>query len=437
MTFNPAKSRIFVGISGICLGMSLCLSAATLARPAMKAYGKISGKGSKSGSTTTTSGSTTTTSGSTTTTTTTGTSSGGLLTTTSSSGTIDTTGTVTTSTTSTTSDSTATITGASLKVTDTASLHSAIQAATTPITLVLAPGNYDVVTLYAKSGITLKSYSESSPAVLRALNINGSSNIIVDNIKIAGSSTNLAYRLQVLSSTGVTLTRIDIPGVSGTFDAPVSSAVMLRKSSNVLLSNFNIGWATTGVSYLDVSNTTIQNGVVHDIMVDGMHGGGVNGLTIRGNDISRFHPNGVDHPDGIQLWTTNTTAPSTDILIQDNLISRDGLGIAQGIFIRDTYLTLPFVNVKVANNVVAGGMYNGIMISGATTASFTNNTVIGYPDMISRIRVEYAQDATVEDSQANQFLLALGVGSGGNAIVAQSVADADQAAYAWRSTHGY
>lgn len=451
MKFDRPQLRAVFGVASAALLASTCLPAVSLARPAIINSGKTVGKKSTTsgGTTTTTSGSTTTTSGSTTTTT-----DGGLVTTTSSGGTVDTTtttssGTTTTTTTSSTSTSspsdpttststtTTSATTAQIKVYDTASLNAAIKAATTPVTLLLAPGSYDAIIVSAKSGITLQSASNTSPAVLRALTIKGSSNITVDNIKIAGANTNLQYRLYVYQSNGVSLSRISIPGVAGTFDEPLNTAIMIRLSSNVTLSQYLVSWAFHGVSFLDCSNLTIQNGVIRDMRTDGIRGGGIHGLVIQGNDISQFHPVTGDHPDGIQLWSTNETESATDITIQDNLVSRDNGGIAQGIFIRDTYLTLPFLNVKVANNVIAGGMYNGIMISGTITARFQNNKVIGFPDMKSWIRVEYAQDASVEDSQANQFVLATGVGSGGNMIVPQDVTTADQAVAAWRAAHGY
>lgn len=327
-------------------------------------------------------------------------------------------------------------TGRGANITDTASLNRAIRTATGPATLVLAPGTYDAIVIATKSGITLRSASPSNPAVLRGLTIRGSSNITVDNITIAGANTGLQYRLYVFKSSGVTLGRIDIPGSEGTFDEPLNTAIMIRSSQDVTLDRFAIAWAWHGVSFLDCTNLTIRNGVIRDIRTDGIRGGGVQGLAIQGNDIGRFHPAPGDHPDGIQLWSTNQATSARDIVIRDNLVSRDGGGIAQGIFIRDTHLKLPFHNVTVAGNVIAGSMYNGIAISGAINATFENNTVIGYPDMKSWIRVDHGQDVTVQDNATNRYLLSDGVTSRRNRVVPEDRKAADQAASAWRQAHG-
>lgn len=273
--------------------------------------------------------------------------------------------------------------------------------------------------------------------MLRALNIKASSNITVDNIKLAGPSTNLVYRLNVNQSTGVSLSRISVPGVAGTFDDPTSCAMMVRSSSDVTLSQYYIGWANNGVCFLDDTNLTISGGILRNMHVDGIHGGAVQGMLIQGNDIAQFHPPVGAHPDGIQVFATPTVTGSSNIVITDNLVSRDGGGISQGIFLRDTSLVHPFQNVKISNNVVSGGMYNGIALGQTITGRIVNNTVIGYPDMKSWIRVTQPQDVNVEDSVANAFLLDPGVGQGGNMVVPQDQAAADQAAAAWRSAHGY
>jgi hypothetical protein len=316
-------------------------------------------------------------------------------------------------------------------------LVNAINAASTPVTILLAPGTYDLVTINSKSGITLRSALDSSPATLRALYIKNSANIVVDNMVIAGANTNLAARLWVYQSAGVALSRINIPGVAGTFDSPLYCGFSFRSSSNVSLRQFRVSWARNGICLYAVSSISIEQGVVRDIQSDGINAGAVQGLLVRSNDFSRSHPTSTDHPDAVQIFATDTVDGSSNIVVDDNLFSRDGGGISQGIFLRDSSMTRPFKNVTITNNVILGGMYNGIALLNGITAKISNNLIVGYPDMISWIRVSYAQDVTVESSQANRFLLDPGVGSGGNAIVPQSQSTADQIAAQWRSAHGY
>lgn len=434
MKLKPMRSSRILRITAICIVATASLSNVSIARPALDGGGKAIGKKTTGGT-----GSTSTSSGSTST-------DSGLVTTTTGTGTIDTTTTLagdslTTSSTTTTSSST-TISSTStstppIKVYDTASLTRAITAASAPVTLLLAPGNYDLITISAKAGVTLRSASDSSPAVLRGLYIKSSSGITIDNIRIAGPNTNLITRLWVYQSSDVNLSRIDIPGTAGSFDTPISCAITVRQSANVSLAQYRVSWARFGVCLAYDKNVSVLNGIVRDIQSDGVNVAAVQGLLVQGNDFATFHPLSTDHPDAVQVFATSTIPGSSNVVVNDNLFSRDGGGIVQGVFMRDGTLVNPITNVTITNNVIAGGMYNGIAILSGISAKIANNIVIGYPDMQSWVRVNYAQDVTVEDVKANAFILENGVGSGGNQVVPQSKMAADQAAAQWRAAHGY
>src|SRR3546814_17629153 len=85
--------------------------------------------------------------------------------------------------------------------------------------------------------------------------------------------------------------------------------------------------------------------------------GGTNDVVISNNYFTDFHPVGADHPDAIQLWTTNTTESARNISITGNVFERGDGDIIQGIFLRDqSGGKLPYQDVTISDNIVLGGM---------------------------------------------------------------------------------
>ena len=76
--------------------------------------------------------------------------------------------------------------------------------------------------------------------------------------------------------------------------------------------------------------------------------------------MADFHPIPVDHPDGIQLWSTDQKTSASNITIRYNLVVRGKGEATQGIFVRDVVGGLPFKSVQVYGNLVIGARFNGI-----------------------------------------------------------------------------
>src|SRR3546814_8411255 len=85
----------------------------------------------------------------------------------------------------------------------------------------------------------------------------------------------------------------------------------------------------------DVCSSDLSGNSFHTMRSDGVRGGGTNDVVISNNYFTDFHPVGADHPDAIQLWTTNTTESARNISITGNVFERGDGDIIQGIFLRD------------------------------------------------------------------------------------------------------
>ena len=96
----------------------------------------------------------------------------------------------------------------------------------------------------------------------------------------------------------------------------------------------------------------------------------------------------------------------TGIVIRDNMVVR-GKGLpTQGIFLRDVRNVRPFQNVEIRDNLVMGGLYNGIAVNGVDGGRIEDNEIINYPDRKhSWLRVDNSQGLEVRRNRASRFLI--------------------------------
>ncbi|WP_176592687.1 right-handed parallel beta-helix repeat-containing protein [Sphingobium sp. EM0848] len=292
-------------------------------------------------------------------------------------------------------------------VKDSAALVAAVKSAKNGDTILLSQGTYQSVDLSGikiDGNVTIKSLDVSNQASLLDLTVKSSSGLTFENLCFTPQSADRLYTFNVTSSSNIHFDSIEVVGPDGATGYQ-SAPFLIRGSENVSVTNSEFHHLWNGVSVLDSSYVTVTGNYFHDIRTDGFRGGGVSNLVVSGNYMTDFHPATGDHPDGIQLWTTNTTASAHDIVITDNIITRGDGAAVQGIFLRDQVGTLPYENVTITGNLVLGGMYNGIAVGHLDGATITGNTVIGLPDQKSWIRVDDTSHAVVSDNVSTSYIL--------------------------------
>lgn len=274
-------------------------------------------------------------------------------------------------------------------VSTTAQLVAAATKAVAGDTISLASGTYAGVVLQnlnPTGAITITSADPLHPAVLTDLNMVGSSNITMSNLTFLTGNDATWYHFTVNGSTNVTMSHVlfDGPGMTPMQD---TTGLLVRSSSNVTITGSEFKNLVFGVTFLGNSGIKVSDSYFHDLRSDGIRGGGNSHIVYTNNFFTNFHPNAIDHPDAIQLWTANETTAATDVLISGNVMVRGTTGSAfQGIFIKDEVGTLHYSNVTVTDNVLLGGHYNGMTFDGVNNGLVTGNTVAGFPDQDSWIR---------------------------------------------------
>lgn len=292
-------------------------------------------------------------------------------------------------------------------VNSTQALLSALRAANSGDVIKLASGNYEHVSIRSLnlSNVTITSADPENRAVFSDLAVNRSSGLRFTDIDMQAGAKSINNIFNVYGSNDIVFDRISVSGPSNLGSGQEKSAFMIRNSSGVTVSNSEFHHLWHGVSLLDNTGVSIIGNSFHDIRTDGVRGGGNSDLTISRNIFTDFYPNSGDHPDGIQLWSTNAAEPGRNINISDNLIVRGNGAPIQGIFIRDTFEKMPFENVSITGNLVIGGLYQGIAIKGVVGATITDNHVVAFADQMSWILANGATNLNLADNIASQYLI--------------------------------
>jgi parallel beta-helix repeat protein len=305
-------------------------------------------------------------------------------------------------------------------VSTTAALVNAAHAAAVGDTILVAPGTYSNVGIFsaAKTGtgtVTIKSADTSNPAVLNDLTLANSSNFTLTDLNLSangGASIGGSGQFQVLSDQNIVLSDLNVFGdPNGTF-ATSRSGIYIKQSTNVSLTNSTFTFLNNGISHLLDNGLTISGNQISEIYTDGVSGSGTSNITISNNDFSDI---GIEvsntlHPDMIQFFTTNTTVSASNITITGNTFVRGQNGKEadhqKGIYLNDeSGNKLPFKNVLIENNTIAGSGNDGISVYDGVNVRIINNTVTSYADDPgSWITAQTVNGLTVTGNAAMQFI---------------------------------
>lgn len=278
---------------------------------------------------------------------------------------------------------------ATITVSSAAELMAAAARARSGDTIALAAGNYDKVTLRNlkfAGEVTITSANPDKPAEINGLKAHGVENITFRNVVFADKDWTTAYDFEIKNAAKVSFDQVVIRGQEGELGYQ-SNPFMVRASRDISITNSEITHLRYGINMLDNTGVTVKGNYFHDLRADGFHGGGLSNILIADNVFTNFKPQPGDHPDAIQFWTANQKTSAENITITGNVIHRGNGGAIQGIFMGDETDVLPYKNVTIAQNLVVGGMFNGIHVERADGLTLNDNIVAGYLDQASWIRV--------------------------------------------------
>ena len=276
----------------------------------------------------------------------------------------------------------------SIQISSQSQLDAALSTASGGETLVLAKGNYNL-TLSSKTfntPVTITSADPSNPAHFSCIKLTSVTGMTFKSLDIgrgltSSESPEASAMAKVTGGGNITF---DSNHIHGSMDGNALNdgiGLMIKSVNGVTVSNNEFEQLGRGAQLFGLTNLNVTNNNLHDIRSDGLDLSAVKGVLIDGNLFANFQRSSTDHPDAIQFQTINTTSPSSNIVIRNNVVQTgSGTGM-QGIFMTDQMGTLPYQNVTINNNMVIGAnMPNGIMVSSANNLAVTNNTVVSPTD---------------------------------------------------------
>ncbi len=298
---------------------------------------------------------------------------------------------------------------------DVAELVAALKACTASCVILLSPGDWrDVRIEHIDAHATIT----GKDAVIHDLRVAKSSGITFSNLEFSSAGAKPGAWgashdnwFGVYDSTDIQFDHVRVHGdPNGTF-ATTSSGLMIRTSSNVKVSYSDFSHLYHAVTFLTDEKLLLDHNQFHDLFDDAMRGGGTSWITISNNVCSSNHPDAadMDHPDCIQFWTANATAPAHDITITDNRYDRGTAHPTQFIFLGNEK-NLPYENVRITGNRAYGSLWAGIAISNAHNVVIEKNTLISScridgPQLIrSRITFGGIDGLSLFDNVAGEIL---------------------------------
>ena len=289
---------------------------------------------------------------------------------------------------------------------DSAGLMKALAAAGPDTTIRLGGGLYGPLVLpKGATRLTITSADARDRAIFSSIVARRADGLRISTVDVVSTSHDpeRPYLVEVEGGKGIGFDRLSVRGAAGG-ERFREYALWLRNASHVEVTRSSFSGTRYGIGLLNSSHISLTANEFSGLQTDGIRGGGVDDLAITGNVLTGFTPKPGEHPDGIQLWSTNQTSPAKGITIRDNLIAR-GLGrMTQGIFVRDTNGKLPFEDVVIEGNLIVGSMFNGIAVLGLDGGRIANNKVVAFADQRAWIRVDGAQNTTITGNIAPQFL---------------------------------
>jgi Ca2+-binding RTX toxin-like protein len=294
-------------------------------------------------------------------------------------------------------------------VSSTSELMSALKSAHGGDTISLGAGTYSGLSLQNlsfDSAVTIKSADLGNQAVLTNFNIAGSKGLSFSNLdfKAVTTSTVEDYAFRVSNSTNISFDKLSVHGSMDNNAANDMNGFLIRDSANVSVTNSDLQQLFTGINHLDDNGLKISGNTVHEIRMDGVRGAGSSNVEVSNNHFYNFHAQAGDHDDAIQFWSVGSKAASTNIVISGNDFTRGTGDVVQGIFIEGDGAK-GISGVKILNNTITGGMYNGIAMFGGSNVEVSGNTVVGYKDMQSWIRMDSIDNISLNHNTSNIFIL--------------------------------
>jgi hypothetical protein len=264
---------------------------------------------------------------------------------------------------------------ATIKVSSNSGLASALRSARGGDTIDLASGHYALSLKNSTKDLTITS---SKAAVIDSMRLDTVSNVTISGVDFNGRDGE-AKAFVVRASSNVTIRNGDMEGVASGYGE--GKGLWVGQTKGFTLDNMTLHGFSTGAHFVGMTDLVVRNNTFTNIKWDGIIAGQLNGARFVGNDIDLHSTPGLLHSDGMQFWNTGVNKPSSDILIQDNVIQTHnkpshGIYMANAVANGSGHSNAFFHNVTIHDNTVLNGDGFGIAWGQTAGLHITDNIIL-------------------------------------------------------------
>ena len=253
---------------------------------------------------------------------------------------------------------------------------------------------------YSRLRLAGMAFPSSAPLVIRpadpldpprfsSLDLQGVSNVILDGVIFDDIDDQADARFFVVSgSQGVIVRNCLFDGRPDRDGYGTGVGFYSIGNTRIRFEDNEVRGFLRGAMFVQTDGVTVRGNDLHGLRSDGLNFVQVTDVLVEGNRVRDFHkrPESGDHPDMIQFWTAGTDAPSSDIVIRNNLLLAGAGGWTQTIFIGNELVAqgvagaeMFYRNVTIEGNLIVNAHLHGITVGGADGLVIRNNTVVRNP----------------------------------------------------------
>ncbi|MBG6205356.1 parallel beta-helix repeat protein, partial [Labrenzia sp. EL_13] len=302
-------------------------------------------------------------------------------------------------------------------------LENALEAGHTNVEL--APGDYGDFFLRefnAESTVTITSQDPDNVATFNTIDLRKCANLTFDGIAVEytiedhsnPSSLDKEKAIYLAECSNISVTNSTVKGdyienpAHEQDGQPTLTGIVSVYSTNVSIDNVELSDLRVGVVFSRGDNASLTNSEIHDVRMDFTRIVEMTGVEISGNHYHSptDNPNPNEHQDMIQMWTTNTSHPSSDITITGNQFDSGDSDATQTIWMRNELVDqgkagpeMFYENITITDNVIYNNHKHGISIGEANGVIIENNTLLqnlgaGERENETAPAIKVAEDAT-------------------------------------------
>jgi hypothetical protein len=274
-------------------------------------------------------------------------------------------------------------------------------------TLLLEPGTYAgwaLKDLAFSPAVTITSADPSHPATLTKFDAHHLKGVTFSNLEMLVQAPGY-FDFKFFDCSDLHFDHIDVHGSLNGDPHDDAEGLQIWGSTDVSVTNSEFHELKRAMAISTSTGVKVSDNLVHDLQITGFMFAASTQVSVTENAVWNIKPVAGDHPDAIQFLTAGTKTPSTDIVISGNVIYRGKGSATQGIFLRDQVGTLPYEGVTIAENLIVGTGYSGILVMGAKTLSVTGNELVSNPGSTNNtwILVQAAEGVTLSHNRAEQI----------------------------------